>query len=311
MTQQAQPRAVMFADVSGSSTLYKLLGNEGAKAKIDLTLATMIAETERHQGHLVKTIGDEIMVTFECVQQACLCAQQLQRQSGQVNAQLPVRVGLAFGETLIEDEDVFGDIVNNAAWLTQVARAGQILISESLYQSLPLEMQMDCHEFDRVAFKGDDKKSVIYRMHWESQTQAHNATAVMTIDDITQTSDVVSITLEYGPHRHCILPQQTPFVLGRDSTRTNLRINHHLASREHCEVVFRRGKFVLIDHSTNGTYVSGHNQEEIYLRREELPLVGEGKISIGQSMNADNGDEQVVHFSTSRSASEEFETRTA
>lgn len=300
----------MFADVSGSSTLYKLLGNEEAKAKIDNTLAAMIAETERHQGHLVKTIGDEIMVTFECVKQASLCAQQLQRQSGLVNAQLPVRIGIAFGETLIENEDIFGDIVNNAAWLTQVARAGQVLISESMYLDMPFEMQMDCHEFDRVAFKGDEEKSVIYRLHWESQTQAHNATAVMTIDDITQTSDVVSITLEYGSHRHCILPQQTPFVLGRDSSRANLRINHHLASREHCEVVFRRGKFVLIDHSTNGTYVSGHNQEEIYLRREELPLVGEGKISIGQSMASDKGNEQIICFSTSRS-DVEVETQTA
>jgi adenylate cyclase len=294
----------MFADVSGSSTLYKLLGNEVAKAKIDVTLATMIAETERHEGCLVKTIGDEIMVTFRSVEQACLCAQQLQRYSGLNYAQLPLRIGMSFGETLLDNEDVFGDVVNNAAWLTQTARAGQILISESMYLNLPFEMQMDCHEFDRVAFKGDDEKSVIYRVHWESLTQAHNATAVLTIDDITQTCDVVSITLEYGNHRHCILPQQTPFVLGRDSNRANLRINHHLASREHCEVVFRRGKFVLIDHSTNGTYVSGHNQEEIYLRREELPLVGEGKISIGQSISSDKGNEQIVCFSTSRTASE-------
>lgn len=310
MTQQVHYRAVMFADVSGSSTLYKLLGNEIAKARIDETLTAMINETLRHDGRLVKTIGDEIMVTFTDVDQACLCAQQLQRQSSLHHAQLPLRIGMSFGEILVDNEDVFGDVVNNAAWLTQTARAGQILLSDSMYAQLHLELQLDCHEFDRVAFKGDEEKSVIYRMHWESQTQAHNATAVLTLGEITPTDDVVSITLEYGNHRHCILPQQTPFVLGRDSNRANLRINHHLASREHCEVVFRRGKFVLIDHSTNGTYVSAHNQEEIYLRREELPLVGEGKISIGRSISDDHGQEQVVCFSTHRAAAR-LKTRTA
>ncbi|GAB3093527.1 hypothetical protein GCM10027217_05860 [Pseudomaricurvus hydrocarbonicus] len=292
----------MFADVSGSSTLYKLLGNETAKAKIDATLEAMLTETEAHQGHLIKTIGDEIMVSFESAHQACLCAQRLQRQAGIGNSQLPVRIGMSFGETLIENEDVFGDIVNNAAWVTQVARAGQILLTERMYKSMPFEMQMECHEFDRVTLKGDEEKSIIYRLQWESFTQSHNATAVMTIDDITESNDVVCITLEYGNYQHCILPQQTPFVLGRDSNRANLRINHHLASREHCEVVFRRGKFVLVDHSTNGTYVSTQNQQEIYLRREEFPLLGEGKISIGQSI--DKGDQQVVHFSTSLATSD-------
>lgn len=298
MTQQTHPRTVMFADLSGSSTLYKLLGNLGAKAKIDDVLTAMISEVESHEGQLIKTIGDEIMVTFEDITEACHCAQVLLRQVAQVDSQLPVRIGMSFGETLIEKDDVFGDIVNDAAHLTHVARAGQILLSQTMYDHLPEDLRFDCHEFDRVTIKGNDEKSVIYRLPWESFTQAHNATAVMSIGNITESNDLIRITLQYGEQKVCILPHQTPFILGRDSNRANLRINHDLASREHCEVVFRRGKFVLVDHSTNGTYVSSQNQEEIYLRREEFPLVGDGKISIGQSIK--QGEERVVSFSTAR-----------
>lgn len=298
MTQTSQQRAVMFADVSGSSSLYKLLGNTGAKARIDATLTAMLVETEAHQGHLVKTIGDEIMVTFADAEQAVLCAQNLQRQAGICSEFLPVRIGLAWGDTLIEQADVFGDTVNNAAWLTRIARAGQILLNDKMHRHLSPARRRECHEFDRIVLKGDDQHSVIYRLRWESSTQSHHATAVLRIDDVSSGEDVISITLRYGKLQHCILPQQTPFILGRDRNRTNLRITHHLASREHCEVVFRRGKFVLVDHSTNGTYVSVPNQAEIYLRREELPLMGAGKISFGQPI--DQSDEEVVSFNTSR-----------
>ncbi len=302
MTPQTSLRAVLFADVCGSSTLYKLLGNEQAKVKIHNTLTAMILEAEAYQGHLVKTIGDEIMLTFTDADQACLCAQRLQQQSCLINSKLPVRIGMAYGETLVEHNDVFGDVVNNAAHLTGIARAGQILITDRMYNYTSELIREECHEFDLVTLKGDEERSVIHRLHWDNITQAHNATAVLTIEEVSPTDDVLSITLEYGCHRHQILPQQTPFVLGRDSNRANLRINHHLASREHCEVVFRRGKFVLIDHSTNGTYVSIPNQEEIYLRREELPLIGEGKISFGQPI--DKGEEMTVNFCTSRSTSD-------
>lgn len=125
-------------------------------------------------------------------------------------------------------------------------------------------------------------------------TQAHNATTVMNIEENTAPLNSAHLNLQYGEQSLDLLPEHTPFVFGRDSNSANLRINSHLASREHCKIVFRRGKFVLIDHSTNGTYVATSQQEEIYLRREELPLVGDGKIALGQSVN--RGEDLVVLF---------------
>tara|TARA_B100000446_G_scaffold16724_2_gene14230 strand:+ start:16096 stop:16995 length:900 start_codon:yes stop_codon:yes gene_type:complete len=294
MSKQPHRQAVMFADLSGSSSLYKLLGNLGAKTKIDDTLNAMIDEVSLHEGQLIKTIGDEIMVSFSEAEKACHCAQILQRQTALTKTQLPVRIGIAFGETLIDQDDVFGETVNDAAHLTHIARAGQILLTQATADALPDNMRQHCHQFDRVAIKGGDSKSLIYRLHWESQTQAHNATAVMTLDDPRHNPTSAHIHLQLGEQSLHLLPEHTPFILGRDSNSANLRVNSHLASREHCEIVFRRGKFVLVDHSTNGTYVASPPQEEIYLRREELPLMGEGTLSLGQS--AEKGGELVVRF---------------
>ncbi|MGH1373365.1 MAG: adenylate/guanylate cyclase domain-containing protein [Cellvibrionaceae bacterium] len=297
MTQQTYPRAVMFADLSGSSSLYKSLGNLDAKEMIDDTLSAMISEVKLHNGRLIKTIGDEIMVSFEDPSHACHCAQMLQRQASLIDAQLPVRIGVAFGDTLLDQEDLFGDTVNDAAHLTHIARAGQILLTQALADCLSESLRRECHEFDRVTIKGQADKSIIYRLHWESMTQAHNATRVMSIEDNTQPHHVAHLNLQYGEQSLDLLPENTPFILGRDSNSANLRINSDLASREHCEIVFRRGKFVLVDHSTNGTYVATSSQDEIYLRREELPLMGDGKIALGQSVK--KGGELVVRFRAS------------
>lgn len=84
------------------------------------------------------------------------------------------------------------------------------------------------------------------------------------------------------------------FILGRSSS-SNLLIDSDLASRQHAKILFRKGKFVLIDLSTNGTYVKTQGGREVYVQREEVPLSGSGFISLGKSVSVDN--EHLVYFS--------------
>jgi len=60
-----------------------------------------------------------------------------------------------------------------------------------------------------------------------------------------------------------------------------------LASRLHAKIERRRDKFVLVDQSSNGTYVTVDGEHEILLRREELLLRGRGRVSFGHSYEAD------------------------
>jgi len=56
-----------------------------------------------------------------------------------------------------------------------------------------------------------------------------------------------------------------------------------MGSRLHGKIEYRLGKFVLGDHSANGTYVTFENEPEIVLRREEVVLRNRGSIAFGQS----------------------------
>ncbi|HSC67220.1 MAG TPA: adenylate/guanylate cyclase domain-containing protein [Cellvibrio sp.] len=298
MNQHSQYQAIMFADVSGSSALYKRVGNEEAKAIIDETVHFMTALTIVNEGTLVKTIGDEIMARFSLVSQACEAAIAIQQRSIKEPRlkDLGIRIGIAYGEVLITPSDVFGDRVNDAACVAHIARANQIVITQSVVDVLESALRRDCQMFDRINIKGETEKTLIYRLEWEHSGKDNRATMVMPIHDVTRFVDKFQLQLVVNGCTVSLLPEQTPFQIGRDPHKAQLLIETELASREHCHIEFRRGKYVLVDHSTNGTYVYTDEQPPIYLRREELPLKGKGFIGLGQTVTA--AAPWALHFKT-------------
>ncbi|GAB1259365.1 adenylate/guanylate cyclase domain-containing protein [Aurantivibrio plasticivorans] len=280
------PQTIMFADVSGSSAIYKALGNVDAKRLIDAVIHSMRKITQAHNGEVVKTIGDEIMARFNSPADACRAAIEIQRSSQQKShqseQQLALRIGMDYGNTLVDGNDVFGDTVNDAACVAHIARANQLVVTQNLVDALPDELRNICEEFDRVNLKGDTEKCFIYRVIWEGPEENHEATRVMHINHVTQKINTKQLQLSFNNQIFVITPEDVPFIIGRDHRKAHLHIDSSLASRDHCQITLQRGKFVLQDHSTNGTYVQTPDQNEIYLRREEIPLAGKGTISIGR-----------------------------
>ncbi len=280
-------QAIMFADVSGSSALYKQIGNQEAKAIVDDVVSHMAATTIVHEGMVVKTIGDEVMARFDSAATACRVAIAIQQRSSREFADigLGIRIGIAFGDTVVTPNDVFGDTVNDAAFVAHIARANQIVLTQGVIDQLDATLIHQCQLFDRVNIKGDSQKTIIYRLAWESSQQNDLSTRVMLIHDVTRFVTTFQLTLKMGDQAISILPDQTPYLIGRDPNKAHLLLDNSVCSREHCHIEFRRGKYVLVDHSTNGTYVHEENKTPIYLRREEAPLQGKGVISIGQQVN--------------------------
>ena len=272
--------AIMFADVCGSSSLYKVLGNHAAEFKIRQMLERVTKFVVQHQGILIKTLGDEVMARFDSARDALDAAKAIQHSVESQGGTLQLRIGMSFGSVLLKQRDAFGDTVNDAAFVAQIARAEEVIITQQFFNALPSNSALACKEFDRVALKGDGEKTVIYRLQWQAEKNFGQATQVMSAIQNTQQFHKHSLQLDCIQGQAIITPEQTPFHLGR-ATNCQLPLESNFASRDHCHILYRRGKFVLIDHSTNGTYVTQAGQREIYLRREELPLEGKGEISLG------------------------------
>lgn len=84
------------------------------------------------------------------------------------------------------------------------------------------------------------------------------------------------------------------FIIGR-AKDCDLAVNSDLASRHHAQLVYRKGKFVLVDQSTNGTFVKSQGGREVYVQSEAVPLSGSGFISLGKAVSVDN--EHLIYYS--------------
>ena len=83
--------------------------------------------------------------------------------------------------------------------------------------------------------------------------------------------------------REILLDSARPaFTIGRDATN-DLSIASRKASRQHARIEWRRDKFVLFDHSTNGTYVTLEGAPEVMVKHETYLLRGRGVFSLGEA----------------------------
>lgn len=297
MSQPESHFAVMFADVSGSTRLYEALGDNDAKAIIGATVELMSEITRKHGGTVVKTIGDEVMCRFPKadagILAACTIQETLEEQPPvRPGVKVAVRIGVHWGPALLENGDVFGDAVNVAARMAGIAKARQIITTEDTVHILSPSLAGKARMFDRAPVKGKQAEMVIHEVVWEQQEDVTRITAVRS-GSTGDTTAVRPLLVRCGSDKKSVPNDGLPFVLGR-AENCNLVVPGNLASRQHARIEFRRGKYILIDQSTNGTWVRTQDGKDVYLRREELPMMGTGTISLGEETRDDNP--ALIHF---------------
>ena len=280
--------AIMFADIAGSTRLYNQLGDDKAEFIISTRLAIMCNITANNNGRVIKNIGDEIMCQFPSAEDAALAATEMhvKKVISDNSEPLNIRIGLHFGNTIEKNNDIFGDAVNIAARMAAIAKANQSITTESFVKLLSSNSKLKTRLFDSARVKGIDEEIKIYQLLWEEG----NVTTFATAQHIQQISKAkVSIILRFNGEERIYTDRDinTAISIGRDVSR-DITIDATFASRSHVNLEFRRGKFVLVDHSTNGTYVKLNEQNNIFIRREELPLIGEGYISLGEDYKKEN-----------------------
>ena len=272
---------VLFADVSGSTKLYEAVGDAQAHSAIELCVRLFSALTVQHGGRVVKTIGDEVMSVFPDASPAATAARDIQLGMHDMapvdKVRLGVRIGFHYGVLVERDGDVFGDSVNLAARLAEMASRGQIITSLETVERLSPVQKMDARRLYSIPVKGREREVDICEFMW---TDTDDATQVVASHASTDAGD--ALRLVYRTRVVVLGPERRSVVLGRDAT-ADLVVADRMASRAHCEIEQRQDKFVIADRSANGTFLSIDGDREIVLRREEALLRGHGFITLGQS----------------------------
>jgi class 3 adenylate cyclase len=283
--------AVLFADIAKSTQLYDILGDKRAQAQISNWLQLLSDVTSAHGGFVIKKIGDEVLCTFRDVASAVAAGKGMHQALDRMPVEdFPevgspnIYVGINWGKIILDGGDIFGDVVNVASRLVNLAKQRQILLSEDAVNSLPAHDQNHVRFVDTEVVKGKFEEIRYFEYIWEQLDQTM-------IVDKSMDKKALMYTLELRSKDRITLVDQTHPVatFGRQS-HNDFVLSNKRVSRSHARIEYRWGKFVLIDQSSNGTFVYDMKDKKRYLKREEIILPVSGYLNFGEETGKDSSE---------------------
>ena len=291
---------VIFADLVGSTGVFEALGNDKATLAVHRLIELMVKTCHLHGGRVVKTLGDGLLAVFADPADALEAIVALQRthhartRSWPSNLLMHMKIGAACGPVVELQGDCYGDTVNLAARLCQMAGAGHIWTTGDLVRGLRAQAGTRFRSLGAVNIRGLSEAREICQIDWDTHDPS---------EMLTQPADSVKgqyagladhIALSCASRSASFSAQELPVHLGRlpelEFTVLNQRV-----SRRHARLDWVNKNFVLTDLSSYGTWVRlGDGLSELVLRRGECVLMGWGEISLGTPFNEPNAP--VVRF---------------
>ena len=168
--------AILSADVKDYS---RLMGDDDVKTVETLTayreaIANLISQ---HRGRVVDSPGDNLLAEFSSVVAAVQCSVSIQEELTARNADLSVdrrmafRIGVNLGEVIVEGDRIYGDGVNIAARVQELAEGGGVCISGSVCDEISSKLSLDCEALGERTLKNIDEPVRVFRVRVGSSTR--------------------------------------------------------------------------------------------------------------------------------------------
>jgi adenylate cyclase len=306
---------VVFCDLVGSTGLFEKLGDATASHLVTQLNNALGRAITQFEGRVVKTLGDGIFAVFPKEDQAVNACCEIQRElmerplmmfadeklavsSGTFRSlRIELQIGMESGEVVEINGDCYGDAVNSAARLADLAGARQILTSQRVYDALPESRHSEFSSLGPMFLRGKEETTTVYRINWQKKSEI-DPDATMLGVSFKEALRTQELHLSIGG-KTVNLQQSGSAIksvqMGR-ATSCELEVSDPRVSRTHASVKVRGNQFVLTDASSYGTWVyAGGQSEPTVLRRTDCVLVGDGEISLGCERTADNA--AIVRFS--------------
>ena len=283
MVREEQTVAVLIADVCDSTPLYETSGDIKALDLIANCLDTISRIVESEGGSVLRSKGDDVLCTFPDADSAVRAASKM--MDSQTDSQLEIHVGINHGTVVSDRGGIFGDVVNTAARMQSLAKPGEIITTEAVYEQLSEPMRRQVRHLDSQTVKGKSEPMNIYAV-FKDDTQVtyyvgeDGKHTVRPKNLLRAGGPKVKVTLEFA-ERSIVRRDGGPgFHIGRAGS-CDLIIDEPCVSRDHAVLTVRRGKVLLTDMSSTGTWIVQADGEPVLLRRDVMQLASDGIISLG------------------------------
>ena len=283
MAREEETVAVLIADVCDSTPLYESSGDIKALDLIANCLDAISGVVETEGGSVLRSKGDDVLCTFPDADSAVRAASRM--MESQADSQLEIHIGINHGTVVRDRGGIFGDVVNTAARMQSLAKPGEIITTEAVYHQLSEDMRRQVRHLDSQTVKGKSEPMNIYAV-FKDDTQVtyyvgeDGKHTVHPKNLLRAGGPKVKVTLEFAERTIVRRDGGPGFHIGR-AGNCDLIIDEPCVSRDHAVLTVRRGKVLLTDMSSTGTWIVQADGEPVLLRRDVMQLASDGIFSLG------------------------------
>ncbi|OMH39184.1 adenylate/guanylate cyclase domain-containing protein [Motiliproteus sp. MSK22-1] len=276
--QSSEHLAVLFADIGDSTPLYEKVGDDQAYRLIIECLGSMEQVIQRNGGKLLRTVGDAVLASFNCCDDAFQSARDM--QEAQISSQLSIRVGFHFGSVISDKGDLYGSAVNIASRVAALAATEEIMTTGPTVERLATVYRSRAIQLKPIRLKGIDEPITLYRLDWADELDSTTLFSIAAGANGILPARANEMFLSLGDQVFTVNETHPTCEIGR-KLGVHLRVIHASTSRRHAFIKLLNGKFMLTDQSTNGTYIVKQGSPAVFVHRDAVVLDGAGDIGVG------------------------------
>jgi adenylate cyclase len=274
---------IVYVDVVVTSPAHEPPGDAATSPAVLACLARCENVVATHGGRAVKTNFDGGMFAFPDVDSALLAGREMQiymEQNPVLEARdLAIRIGVHFGSPITA-----GVAAQRVALL---AGGGQIFTTTETFELLPAHQRTAINRRE-LPSRTKPQNITVYEVMW--QTSRNPGRHPEAPPPVSKVNGVARMRLLHHGRESAVV---TKIVIGRRAGH-DIELSDPRASRDHASIERRDDKFVLVDRSSHGTYISLNGSGERRLHHGELVLQGNGVISFAYP--AGHQGAEVVEF---------------
>lgn len=282
---------VVFADLFGSTGVFESLGNARATEAVTGVTNWLADKFVASGGRVVKFLGDGVLVVFEKNTDAVVAVVEVQRTYQQrlaatlATSYMPLRIGVACGDVEMVDDDCYGDAVNVAARLSELAGPHQIWVNLAAMQDSAHALDVRSRLLGPIHLRGRSEPITVYQIEWQEDVNSELLTihAPMGADLNAANRDALGgqVVLSWLDNHKTFRAFELPVHIGRIH-QAEFAVADPRVSRMHARLDWRNGSVMLVDVSTYGCWVKfAGGGSDVQLRRDECVLHGRGEIALG------------------------------
>ncbi|RWO90701.1 MAG: adenylate/guanylate cyclase domain-containing protein [Mesorhizobium sp.] len=166
--------AILAADMAGYSRLMEA-DESGTLARLRTHRIELVDPAiAKNKGRIIKTTGDGMLVEFQSVTDAVKCAVEIQQRMKRRNSDVPqerrieFRIGINLGDIIFDDEDIFGDGVNIASRIEQLADVGGICVTAAVATQIADRLEIAMEDLGEKTLKNISRPVRLYRVGFDS-----------------------------------------------------------------------------------------------------------------------------------------------